>query len=484
MLRDIQSFLQRYKDPLVHDSYRMLVREHKIMTEAEFLRLYEPLRTMLSFDPQQLHTIPLDHMASFLPRKYEPLQEDHGFMLETGPNGKLNVRLNQDYTDLLLELYPKLRDEYPVLADEEKPDEAVSLFWARTILAAFDERSKDGDREKQRSRMFLLGSTTIDDTNRQAAKLVEQLRAQVGSSDLSRFASLFGINAIHQRLVAVAERYSGMRLAGTSPEACPVGHGIDEALFDSSGGSNLELISVNHVAPFALPSGFGMGEDPCTCYRSAANFVLMRSLQTYSLLLMDRVYGPRMPVGDWASADRTVGSSQPEVQVPPSPVRASEFEPVLKRTAAESEVACILDPREADKKTTSFRELARKYLEEKGGCNILDISRKVRALGENMGPPVTPFKPESLQDSEFIENYQWTFDTVRLIMQLLYDDYYEPLRADKQRYLERLTQLKRFLDDKAEHVLHPLPNWLGLYQFARRAISLCDGAITTLRNGE
>lgn len=466
-----------------HDSYAQLVGQNNILTDEEFYDLYSHQERLMRFNPKFQSAALLDPVISFIPHKHVEFQELNGFSIrrvhQDADSNPLEAIVSPAYKDMIFRLYPNIKALYDTMSKEGPSFE--SNFWLHVIFE-FDDHAKSNYITEfktsgpggVRKTTIVPGASFMDDSSRTMSHLLNAIRRSF-SNKHDIFRNLFDINNIHANLLNTAgnitlfsscDPQKGSEDAPSRNFRCK----IDDLLYDTNSGSTVDLLAVmdtndklqGNSALFQQHASYGVGDDIHNCYCNASNFVLIRSIQAYSMLLMKDIGHGNLLNASIIDYEKMINQCILDGMYSEPPLKRclplKEISWSTKKTSDEG-----VPQEELAKKNDSLKELLRNRYSTAGASG--DTPSKMalmscfsRQESEEKFPynPVQSDTQESARnlandvmqrrDAVYIKNFQWLYDFSRYAMAVLFSDKFQELRSNKHAFKQKLIRLYKQLD--------------------------------------
>ncbi|EFO64688.1 Hypothetical protein GLP15_1487 [Giardia lamblia P15] len=466
-----------------HDSYAQLVGQNKILNDEEFYDLYSQQEKLMRFNPKLQTAALLEPVISFIPHKHVEFQEPNGFSIrrihQDADSKPLEAVVSPAYKEMIFRLYPNIKALYDTVSKEGPNFE--SDFWLHVIFE-FDDHAKSNYITEfktsgpggTRKTTIMPSISFLDDSSKTMTHLLNVIKRSF-SNKHDRFRNLFDINNIHINLLNIVGNitlFGSHNFQEESTDMPPKDFRckIDDLLYDTNSGSTADLLAVmdtndklqGNSALFQPHASYGIGDDIHNCYRNASNFVLIRSIQAYNILLMKDIgHGSLLNahIIDYEKMANTcildrVYSEPPLKQS--MPLRNVNWP--VKKFSNEG-----MSQEEIAKKNSSFKELfkARHAAAGIGGDTpsrkaLMSCFSRQESGKEFPHQQVQSDTHESIhntvsdtmqkQDAVYIKNFQWLYDFSRYTMTVLFSDKFQELRSNKLAFKQKLSRLYKQLD--------------------------------------
>ena len=466
-----------------HDSYAHLVGQNKILTDEEFYDLYGQQEKLMRFNPKLQTAALLEPVISFIPHKHVEFQELSGFSIrrihQDADSKPLEAVVSPAYKEMVFRLYPNIRALYDVVAKEGPNFE--SDFWLHVIFE-FDDHAKSNYITEFKTsgpggtrKTTLMPSTSfMDDSSKTMSHLLNVIKRSF-SNKHDRFRNLFDINNIHINLLNTVGDITlfGPNNSQEEPEGVSTQTfrcKIDDLLYDTNGGSTVDLLAVmdtndklqGNSALFQSHTSYGVGDEIHNCYRNASNFVLIRSIQAYSMLLMKDIgYGSLINASiidyERMANDCILDGVYSEPPLKQSLLLRDVNWPTKKASSED------LPQEELTKKNDSLKELLKARHAAAGiGGDTPSKAALMSCFSCQEGSKEFPYQPvqadthehtqtlanDAMQkrDAVYIKNFQWLYDFSRYTMAVLFSDKFQELRNNTSAFKQKLIRLYKQLD--------------------------------------
>lgn len=467
-----------------HDSYAQLVGQNHILTDEEFYDLYSHQERLMRFNPKFQTAALLDPVISFIPHKHVEFQELNGFSIrrvhQDADSNPLEAIVSPAYKDMIFRLYPNIKSLYDTVSKESPNFE--SNFWLHVIFE-FDDHAKSNYITEfktsgpggTRKTTIVPGTNFMDDSSRTMSHLLNAVKRSF-SNKHDMFRNLFDINNIHSNLLETVgditlfdSRDPRKELEGTSSKSfrCK----IDDLLYDVNVGDTVDLLAVTDTndklqgnsALFQQHTSSGIGDDIHNCYRNASNFVLIRSIQAYTMMLMKDIGHGNLLNASIIDYEKMINKCILQKIYSEPPLKRclplKEINWPTKRTSGDGG----MPHEELTKKNNSIKELIRNRYFSTGVDGDTPSKMALMSCFSRRDSEVK-FPYESVQsdthdsartlandimqkrDAVYIKNFQWLYDFSRYTMAVLFSDKFQELRSNKLAFKQKLVRLYKQLD--------------------------------------
>lgn len=466
-----------------HDSYAQLVGQNKILSDEEFYDLYSQQEKLMRFNPKLQTAALLEPVISFIPHKHVEFQELNGFSIrrvhQDADSKPLEAVVSPAYKDMIFRLYPNIKALYDTVSKEGPNFE--SDFWLHVIFE-FDDHAKSNYITEfktsgpggTRKTTIMPSTSFMDDSNKTMTHLLNVIKRSF-SNKHDRFRNLFDINNIHINLLSVVGDITLFGSHNLQEESADTPSKdfrckIDDLLYDTNGGSTVNLLTVmdandklqGNSALFQPHTSYGVGDDIHNCYRNASNFVLIRSIQAYNMLLMKDIGHGNLLNAHIIDYEKMVNTCILDGVYSEPPLKRSlplkSINWPAKKLSNEG-----MPHEEITKKNNSFRELLRTRHAAAGmGGDTLSKKALMSCFSRQESGKEFPYQQiqsdihENVhstagdamqkQDAVYIKNFQWLYDFSRYIMTVLFSDKFQELRGNKPAFKQKLSRLYKQLD--------------------------------------